>query len=164
MGAVIAVLSGKGGTGKTTAAAALACCLGELGRRVLCVDADAELRNLDLCLGLGDQALMDYGDVLAGRCALEKALAVPAAFPGLRLLPAPQEPVPGGLAHLIALVRDRFDYCLIDYPGGRAPAAEASQLLDDLMKCEDPYHCPHGRPTILSFDRQEIEKRFKRIV
>ena len=48
--------------------------------------------------------------------------------------------------------------------GGRLSAAEASQLLDDLMKCEDPYHCPHGRPTILSFDRQEIEKRFKRIV
>jgi len=143
MGAVIAILSGKGGTGKTTAAAALGCGLSELGKSVLCVDADAELRNLDLCLGLGDQALMDYGDVLAERCALEKALAVPAAFPGLRLLPAPQEPVPGGLAPLIALVRDRFDYCLIDYPGGLAPAAEASQLADAALVVAAADPCSH---------------------
>ena len=48
--------------------------------------------------------------------------------------------------------------------GERLSEAEALQLLDDLMECEDPYHCPHGRPTILSFTRQDIEKRFKRIV
>ena len=95
MGAVVAVLSGKGGTGKSTAAAALACGLGELGRSVLCVDADAELRNLDLCLGLSDEALLDYGDVLAGRCSPEKAMVSPAAFPLVKLLPAPQAPVEG---------------------------------------------------------------------
>lgn len=48
--------------------------------------------------------------------------------------------------------------------GGRVSAEEAGQLLDDLMNCEDPYHCPHGRPTIISFSKEEIEKRFKRIV
>ena len=41
---------------------------------------------------------------------------------------------------------------------------EAEQLLDDLMKCSDPYHCPHGRPTIISFTEKDLEKRFKRIV
>ena len=48
--------------------------------------------------------------------------------------------------------------------GGRLSQKEAEQLLDDLMACEDPYHCPHGRPTILSFSKQDVEKRFKRIV
>ena len=113
MGTVIAILSGKGGTGKSTAAAALACGLSELGRSVVCVDADAELRNLDLCLGLSDEALLDYGDVLAGRCSLDKALAAPAGFPSLRLLPAPQEPAEEGLADLCAQLRERFDYCIL---------------------------------------------------
>ncbi len=48
--------------------------------------------------------------------------------------------------------------------GGRLSEKEAQQLLDDLMQCEDPYHCPHGRPTILSFGQKDIEKRFRRIV
>ena len=144
MGAVIAILSGKGGTGKSTAAAALGSGLSELGRSVVCVDADAELRNLDLCLGLGDQALLDYGDVLAGRCGLEKALAAPAAFPGLRLLPAPQEPAPGGLDELIGRLREGFDYCLIDYPGGLTPSAEeASRLADTALVVATADPCCH---------------------
>ena len=44
------------------------------------------------------------------------------------------------------------------------PPEEAKQLLDDLMACEDPWHCPHGRPTVLTFSREDLEKRFKRIV
>ena len=48
--------------------------------------------------------------------------------------------------------------------GGRLSAEEARKLLDDLMHCGDPYHCPHGRPTILKFSRQDVEKLFKRIV
>ena len=48
--------------------------------------------------------------------------------------------------------------------GGEISFAEAASLLDQLMKCEDPYHCPHGRPTLISFSRQDLEKRFKRIV
>ena len=48
--------------------------------------------------------------------------------------------------------------------GGRLSETEAQSLLDDLMHCEDPYHCPHGRPTIISFTVKDIEKRFRRIV
>ncbi len=48
--------------------------------------------------------------------------------------------------------------------GERISAAEAGKLLDDLMKCSDPYHCPHGRPTVISFTEKDLEKRFKRIV
>ena len=144
MGTVIAILSGKGGTGKSTAAAALGCALSELGRSVVCVDADAELRNLDLCLGLGDQALLDYGDVLAGRCSLDKSLVSPAEFPALKLLPAPQEPVSGGLESLIPELKAGSDYCLIDYPGGlRAAAEEAVRLADRALVVATADPCSH---------------------
>jgi septum site-determining protein MinD len=143
MGAVIAVLSGKGGTGKTTTAAALACALSELGRRVVCVDADAELRNLDLCLGLGDQALMDYGDVLAGRCSLEKALVGPADFPALKLLPAPQEPAEESLEAVVMPLREQFDYCLIDCPGGLRAALAAAFPADRALVVANADACSH---------------------
>ncbi len=144
MGAVIAVLSGKGGTGKSTAAAALACGLSELGRSVLCVDADAELRNLDLCLGLSDEALLDYGDVLAGRCSAEKAMISPTAFPLVKLLPAPQELSPEGLEGLIAPLREQFDYCILDYPGGlKSSAQEAARLADKALVAATADPCSH---------------------
>ena len=143
MGTVIAVLSGKGGTGKTTAAAALACALSELGRKVVCLDADAELRNLDLCLALGDQALMDYGDVLAGRCSLDKALVSPAAFQNLKLLPAPPEPADEDLGTLMTPLRQEFDYCLIDCPGGLRAALPVAELADKALVVANADPCSH---------------------
>ena len=59
MGKIIAVASGKGGTGKTTFTANVALSLAHMGQRVLCLDCDITLRNLDLALGLSDRALMD---------------------------------------------------------------------------------------------------------
>lgn len=132
MGKVVAVLSGKGGTGKSTAAAALACALSELGRSVVCVDADAELRNLDLYLGLDDQALLDYGDVLSGDCTLEKALIASPQYPSLRLLAAPPEPVTEGFPELVGRLRQEYDYCFLDYPGGLGSAVEEAAALSDL--------------------------------
>ena len=63
MGKIIAVASGKGGTGKTTFTANVALALAHMGQRVLCLDCDITLRNLDLALGLSDRALMDFSDV-----------------------------------------------------------------------------------------------------
>ena len=62
MGQVIAVVSGKGGTGKTSFTALVGSALAEMGHRTLCLDCDVGLRNLDLALGMSDSALMDFTD------------------------------------------------------------------------------------------------------
>ena len=71
-GQCIAVASGKGGTGKTSFTAGVGAALALSGRRVLCLDCDIGLRNLDLALGLSDRTLMDFSDVAQNRCSLER--------------------------------------------------------------------------------------------
>ena len=88
-GQCIAVVSGKGGTGKTSFTAGVGAALNLSGKKVLCVDCDIGLRNLDLALGLTDRALMDFTDVAQGRCSLEEAVVEHPLLPGLFLLTAP---------------------------------------------------------------------------
>ena len=123
MGTAILVTSGKGGTGKTSLTGGVASCLAALGSRVLCVDMDVGLRNLDLSLGMSDRALMDFTDVAAGRCALDKAAVPHPVIQGLFLLTAPVTYPPQGLdrAAVRALIRQAcrsFDYVLMDSPAG----------------------------------------------
>ena len=89
MGIVIAVASGKGGTGKTSVTGGVAAALAMAGQRVLCIDMDIGLRNLDISLGLSDRALMDFSDVAEGRCPLVRAAVNHPDLPGLALLTAP---------------------------------------------------------------------------
>ena len=89
MGTVIMVTSGKGGTGKTSLTAGVSSCLAALGRRVLCVDLDIGLRNLDIALGLDDRAVMDFTDVMELRCPLLTAATEHPRIHGLYLLTAP---------------------------------------------------------------------------
>lgn len=133
MGKVIAILSGKGGTGKSTTTAALACALSELEHSVVCVDADTELRNLDLSLGLSDQTLLDYGDVFSGMSTLQNALVPSPIYPGLFLLAAPREPVEGDLSALIRELREDNDYVLVDYPGGLGRILDEAAAVSDLI-------------------------------
>ena len=88
-GQCIAVVSGKGGTGKTSLSAGVGTALAQSGKRVLCVDCDIGLRNLDLALGLTDRALMDFSDVALDRCPLEAAVVAHPSIPNLYLLTAP---------------------------------------------------------------------------
>jgi len=123
MGTVIAVTSGKGGTGKTTLTAAVSSCLAALDCQVLCIDMDIGLRNLDLSLGMSDRALMDFSDVAQGRCSLERGAVVHPNIPGLHLLTAPMRLPEGGfppeeMQQLMAAVREAFDYVFIDAPAG----------------------------------------------
>lgn len=122
MSTVIAVTSGKGGTGKTSLVGAVGSCLAALGYSTLCIDMDVGLRNLDLSLGLADRALMDFTDVLQGRCPLERAVVEHPEIPGLFLLTAPVT-LPGELPlelvkGMLAQAKSRFDYILLDAPAG----------------------------------------------
>lgn len=122
-GQCIAVVSGKGGTGKTSLVSSVGAALALAGRQVLCLDCDVGLRNLDLALGLADKALMDFSDVAQGRCPLDSAVVEHPKLPGLFLLTAPARsrgrPVTEEeMKALLAEIRERYDYCLLDSPAG----------------------------------------------
>ncbi|MBR1780273.1 MAG: AAA family ATPase [Oscillospiraceae bacterium] len=122
MGTAIVITSGKGGTGKTSTAAGVASCLAAMGKRVLCLDADVGLRNLDLTLGMTEQAMMSFADVILGRCPLERAAVEHPTVKNLFLLTAPAALPEGvdeaGMAALMDQIRAQFDYCIIDCPAG----------------------------------------------
>ena len=122
-GQCIAVVSGKGGTGKTSFTAGVSAALAQSGKRVLCLDCDVGLRNLDLALGLSDRALMDFSDVAQNRCPLAAAVVEHPHLPGLFLLTAPvrsrgRPATEEQMAKLLRDIRERFDYCLLDAPAG----------------------------------------------
>lgn len=122
MGEVVSVISGKGGTGKTTLCAAVAACLAAEGQRVLCIDADIGLRNLDIALGMADQPIVAFTDVLHGHYTLDDATVHP-KLPGLSLLTAPirenEELIDGAaFGRMLEDARKAYDFCLIDAPAG----------------------------------------------
>ncbi len=122
-GECIAVVSGKGGTGKTSFTSAAAASIAMDGKKVLCIDCDIALRNLDLPLGLTDSVLMDFSDVCRGTCSLSDAVAESHEISGLYLLTAPsgQFPVditPDDMGRLLDAVREEYDYCFLDAPAG----------------------------------------------
>ena len=122
MGEVIAVISGKGGTGKTSVCAAVASCLAAEGKRVLCIDADIGLRNLDIALGMAELPVLAFTEILEGNYALADATAHP-ELPNLFLLTAPSRALgqkidEKAFACLLQEAREQFDFCLIDSAAG----------------------------------------------
>ncbi len=129
MGTAVVITSGKGGTGKTTAAAAIASCLAALGRRTLCLDADMVLKNLDLSLGLSDRAVMSFYDILEGRCSIEDAAVAHPDIENLYFLTAPVNIPPekidlADMRDLVSKIKTAYDYCIIDSPAGLGPGFE----------------------------------------
>ena len=123
MGQVIAVVSGKGGTGKTSFTANVGMALAQMGYSTLCLDCDVGLRNLDIALVMTDRAVMDFTDVLAGRCTLEEAAVSHPSQRNLHLLTAPAridgvDIDRGSFQKMVLAIRERFDYCLMDAPAG----------------------------------------------
>ena len=122
MGSVIAVLSGKGGTGKTTACAGISVALSCAGLRVLCIDCDVGLRNLDISLGLSDSGALSFRDVSEGGYSLDQAAAHP-DYPGLRFLTAPMNCKADSIdslafGEMIQQARKEFGYVFLDAPAG----------------------------------------------
>ena len=124
MGAnVVTVTSGKGGVGKTTATANLAAALAAAGCKVVCIDADIGLRNLDVVLGLENRIVYDLVDVVEGRCRLRQAMIRDKRLPDLYLIPAAQTRdkssiSPSDMVRLCDELRPEVDWILIDSPAG----------------------------------------------
>ncbi len=122
-GVVITITSGKGGVGKTTTVANLASALALAGKRVIAVDGDIGLRNLDLVMGLENRIMYDLVDVVEQRCPLPQALIRDQRAPSLHLLPAAQtrdkaDVRPDQMQAICRDLRQMADYILIDSPAG----------------------------------------------
>ena len=122
MGEIFAVLSGKGGTGKTSVCAGIATALAEQGKRVLCIDCDVGLRNLDISLGLTDSGALSFLDVVDGGYPLDRAARHP-NYLSLSFLTAPMniaahEVDPKAFEKMLSQARRDFDYVFLDAPAG----------------------------------------------
>jgi septum site-determining protein MinD len=122
-GRAIVVTSGKGGVGKTTTTANVGAALAASGARVVLVDADVGLRNLDIVLGLEARVRHHLLDVLESKVELDDALVSDKRVPSMKLLAAAQtrekDDVDTPAMHaLIDRLRERFDYVIIDCPAG----------------------------------------------
>ena len=120
---IFTVTSGKGGVGKTTLSANLSVALSMSGKRVVVIDADVGLRNLDMMLGLENRIVYDLVDVIEGRCRLRQAMIKDKKLPELALIPAAQTRdksavSPSDMIHLCDELREEADYIVIDSPAG----------------------------------------------
>lgn len=123
MSEVIVVTSGKGGVGKTTTAANIGIGLAQLGKKVVMVDTDIGLRNLDVVLGLENRIVYNLVDVIEGNCRMKQALIKDKRYPELFLLPSAQtrdksSVSPEQMVKLCSQLREEFDYILLDCPAG----------------------------------------------
>jgi septum site-determining protein MinD len=120
---VVTITSGKGGVGKTTATANLAAALAAEGHKVVCIDADIGLRNLDVVLGLENRIVYDLVDIVEGRCRLRQAMIRDKRLPELFLIPAAQTRdksavTPSDMVRLCDELRPEYDWIIIDSPAG----------------------------------------------
>ncbi|MGN1097262.1 MAG: septum site-determining protein MinD [Clostridia bacterium] len=123
MGKVTVVTSGKGGVGKTTTTANLGAALAMRGKRVLLIDTDIGLRNLDIAMGMESGIVYDLVDVVNEVCDFKKAVLRHRDIEGLYLLPAAQTKDKSAVTraqikNLLRKLRPEYDFILIDCPAG----------------------------------------------
>ncbi|MDQ1912396.1 septum site-determining protein MinD [Paenibacillus sp. GD4] len=123
MGEAIVITSGKGGVGKTTTSANIGTALALQGKKVVMVDTDIGLRNLDVVMGLENRIIYDLIDVAEGRCRLGQALVKDKRFDELYMLPAAQtkdknDISPDAVRQIILDLKKDFEFVIIDCPAG----------------------------------------------
>ena len=134
MAKVLVVTSGKGGVGKTTSTAALGAALAQMGERVVVIDFDVGLRNLDLVMGAERRVVFDLINVVQGVAKLSQALIRDKRLENLWLLPASQTRdkdalTDDGVGRIIADLRTKFDWILLRQPSGHRAGGVARNAL-----------------------------------
>ena len=123
MSEVIVVTSGKGGVGKTTTSANVGTGLAKLNKKVVLIDTDIGLRNLDVVMGLENRIVYNLVDVVEGNCRAKQAMIKDKRYPNLYLLPSAQtrdktSVTPEQMVALIEELKEEFDYIILDCPAG----------------------------------------------
>lgn len=123
MSEVIVITSGKGGVGKTTTTANVGTGLAKEGKKVVLIDTDIGLRNLDVVMGLENRIVYNLVDVIEGNCRIKQALIKDKRYPNLYLLPSAQTRdktavSPEQMQKLTEELKEEFDYILLDCPAG----------------------------------------------
>ena len=123
MSEVIVITSGKGGVGKTTSTANIGAALARLNKKVVLVDTDIGLRNLDVVMGLENRIIYNLVDVIEGNCRIKQALIKDKHYPNLYLLPSAQTRdksavTPEQMIKLTDGLSQIFDYIILDCPAG----------------------------------------------
>lgn len=123
MSEVIVITSGKGGVGKTTTTANVGTGLAQLNKKVVLIDTDIGLRNLDVVMGLENRIVYNLVDIIEGNCRIKQALIRDKKYPELYLIPSAQTRdknavTPEQMTALINELRQEFDYILLDCPAG----------------------------------------------
>lgn len=123
MGEVIVITSGKGGVGKTTTTANIGTGLAKLGKKVVLIDTDIGLRNLDVVMGLENRIVYNLVDVIEQKCKINQALIKDKRYENLYLLPSAQtrdkDAVnPEDMKALTTQLREQFEFVILDCPAG----------------------------------------------
>ena len=123
MGEAIVITSGKGGVGKTTTTANIGIGLAKEGKKVIVIDTDLGLRNLDVVMGLENRIVYNLVDVINGACRMKQALIRDSRYPELYLLPSAQTKdktavSPEQMRKLTEELKMDFDFILLDCPAG----------------------------------------------
>lgn len=148
LGQILAVLSGKGGTGKTSLLAGIAACLAMEGERVLCIDLDVGLRNLDIALGMADEPILPFTSIMRGEYPLSQAAKHP-TVENLWMLTAPvtesaSDVDPAAFGKFLRSAKKQYDWILLDAPAGIGSGFELAQVYADqaiLVALADPATC-----------------------
>ncbi len=162
MGQILAVLSGKGGTGKTSLLAGIATCLAMESQQVLCIDLDMGLRNLDIALGMADEPILPFTSVMRREYPLSQASQHP-TVENLRVLTAPvtesaADVDPVEFSMFLLAAKKQYDWVLLDAPAGLGGGFELAQICADqaiLVALADPASC---RDAAVTADRL-LQKR-----